>query len=256
MVQNKKGSHVGMILSFVLFITFIVFLYTVVNPSIKNTESKRDLLNEIGARIIDNASSDFSIISIIINESDNPSTSCVQLNEFLFSSGIGISEFSEEGNISARVLVKNENYQMQDTYYDSGANLSIAINRTENSNLFFKIYHSPGFDPSEKGSISPCTPLEIDEDYSIGSVNSGPYVFEEKIYLLIEEYNSNYTKLKNNLKISPGNEFSFEFELSNGTKLSVEEKIPTENIYAEEIPIQYFNENATIFSGFINVKVW
>ena len=38
-MENKKGSHVGMILSFALFITFVVFIYTIVNPTINTSES-------------------------------------------------------------------------------------------------------------------------------------------------------------------------------------------------------------------------
>lgn len=55
--MNKKGSHVGMMLSFVIFITFIVFLYSILQPLLTMRQNKEfaleslkiELVNEIGA---------------------------------------------------------------------------------------------------------------------------------------------------------------------------------------------------------------
>lgn len=256
-LKDRRGSHVGMILSFVLFITFTLFIYVTVSPNINTAESKRILMNEIGLKIMEYASSDFSMISILINESKNPSSNCIQLNESLFSSGIGLAEFAEEEKISARVIIKNDKYQVQPVYYNQESNLSITINRTNNEGIFFKIYHSPEFEPSIIREIAPCSYLEFKEDYSIGSINTGNYIFEKKIYDLIRKYNSEYINLKNSLKISPGDEFGFEFRLNNGTKWTAMKEIPSSiNIYAEELPVQYIDSEANILSGFIEVKVW
>lgn len=257
MILKKKGSHVGMILSFVLFITFVVFLYTLLNPSVGNVESKRTLLNEIGLRIIQNMSVDFSIISVSIDSSTNPSTKCVNLKEFLFASGIALIELSEEGEVSARVIIKDEENQIQNVYYDLDSNLSILVDRTTKDYRFFKIYHSPVFEPLEKASMSSCKSIDFEEGYVIGSINTGKYIFEKNLYDLIERYEINYEKLKRELKISSGNEFAFDFGLNDGTILSVMEDSPSSgNVYAEEIPVQYVDDEANILSGFINIKVW
>jgi len=264
-LKNKKASHVGMILSFVIFITFVVFLYVYLNPSVETPESKRDLLNEIGLRIINNISSSFSIISISIF--DNPETNCILLSDFLFASGIAFEEFNDTGEVEltpANLIVKNGNYQIQESYSELQAkNLSIVINRINTEDNFFKIYYSREFDRLSENGIGSCSiiPFEsnksLEEGYVIGSVDTGKYIFEKNLYDIVERYNENYEKLKSELRISPGNEFGFEFVLSDETKLIAMEDAPSSgNIYAEEIPVQYVDEDANILSGFINVKVW
>ncbi len=264
-LKNKKGSHVGMILSFVIFITFVVFLYVYLNPSIETPESKRSLLNEIGLAIMENMSSSFSIISVSIF--DNPTTNCILLSDFLFASGIAFEEFGntdEVGLTPAKLIIKNEDYQIQESYSKlQSKDLSIAINRINNEDNFFKIYHSREFDELSENEISSCSSIPFESNislrkgYVIGSVNTGKYIFEKNLYDIIERYNNDYEKLKSELKISPGNEFGFEFILDDGTKLIAMEDAPSSgNIYAEEIPVQYVDEDANILSGFINVKVW
>ncbi len=32
-MKNKRGSHVGVVVSFVIFVTFLIFLYTILDGS-------------------------------------------------------------------------------------------------------------------------------------------------------------------------------------------------------------------------------
>lgn len=241
--KNKQGSHVGMILSFVMFITFTLFIYTLISPNINTSESKRALLNEISLKLIRNMSANFTSFSININS--NPSASCVSLE--------GILLYAE---ISPNVIVKDESQNKQTVYYhprDDGNNLRIS--RINNSKRFFKIYSSAEFPKLAETSMS-CQEVPFENGYVIGSWNAGSYIFENNIYYLVGQYNEDYEKVKSGLGISPGNEFSFEFILSNGTRVGVEGDIPTMNIYAEDVPVQYIDDNANTLSGFINIKVW
>jgi hypothetical protein len=45
--MNKKGSHIGFILSFAIFITFIVFLFVVFNPIVNFRQDKSISLNQL-----------------------------------------------------------------------------------------------------------------------------------------------------------------------------------------------------------------
>ncbi|MCK9568225.1 hypothetical protein M0R72_04705 [Candidatus Pacearchaeota archaeon] len=244
--RNKKGSHVGMILSFVIFITFTVFVYTLISPNINTSESKKTLLNEIGLSLIDNMSSDFTTLSVSIPASANPTTNCITLE--------GILYYAE---ISPNVIVKNSAQTEQPTNYDPATDFNnLRINRAMKTDLFFKIYSSPEFEKIPEEIISSCSVIPFGGGYEIGSLNSGEYIFEKNIFFLIEYYRTHYDELKTGLKISPGNEFGFEFTLSNGTKVSAIGDLPTQNIYAEDIPVQYIDDEANILSGFINVKVW
>ena len=50
--RKKGGTHVGMMLSFVIFITFITFLYTIIQPSIQVQKSKQVTLDVLKENLI------------------------------------------------------------------------------------------------------------------------------------------------------------------------------------------------------------
>ncbi len=51
--MEKKGSHVGMMLSFIIFITFFVFLYTVLQPIIKTEQNKKLILDSLEIELVE-----------------------------------------------------------------------------------------------------------------------------------------------------------------------------------------------------------
>ncbi len=245
-LKNKIGSHVGMILSFVIFITFVVFVYVTMSPNIETSGSKRTLLNEISLVLIENMSSNFTSMSVSINSTTNPSTNCISLE--------GILIYSE---ISPNVIVKDISQQKQLVYYDpknDGSN--IRINRSSLDQLFCKIYSSPEFDKIPQTSTSSCTTLPFGVGYKIGSWNSGKYIFEKNILPLVEQYNQDYAGLKNSLHISPGNEFGFEFVLNDGTRIPAFSNLPKQIFTLKKFLFSIFDGDANILSGFINIKIW
>jgi hypothetical protein len=241
-MEGKRGSHVGMIISFVIFITFIVFLYTVVNPIVNVGESKKSVLDYISSKIAENISSNFTTISVDFNNTKNPSKNCIVLENFLFKLGI-----------TPQVVVKNATENMQPAYEKT---YSLVINRNVKANRFFKVYHSPEFVGISTVIPADCDKTIKEDEYSIGSITLTEYAFEKNLYKLIDYYKADYEKLKNDFDIVPGSEFGFDFIQANKTIITVGELPKSVSIYAEEIPIQYVNNNATILSGFINIKVW
>lgn len=245
-LKNKKASHVGMILSFVLFITFTLFIYTIISPNINTAESKRILLNEIGLRLMKNMSANFTSFSVNIDSATNPVTTCVNFQEILL--------YAE---IEPNAIVKNQAGVKQNVYYNPATDFNnLKVERGIVSELFFKIYSSPELEKPPETSVPQCTPIPFENGYVIGSWNSGQYIFEKKMYALVNYYGRDYEGLKSELSISPGDEFAFEFTLSNGTKISTVGDLPSQNIYASDIPVQYIDDDANILSGFINIKVW
>ena len=245
--RNRSGSHVGMIISFVIFITFIVFLYVVVNPAVSTGESKKSVLDFISNKITENVSANFTVVSIDFTNAKNPNKNCIILKNLLFNLNIP----------NPNIIVKNATESIQEAYEIFP---SIAINRKVIGNRFFKIYHSSEFDRLQPlpGSLSPpsnCKEIS-DTEYTIGSVTIGKYAFENNTYELINYYKNNYENLKQEFNIVPGAEFGFDFIQYNGTKISVGQPLISVSIYAEEIPMQYIDSKANILSGFINIKVW
>ena len=47
MKRGKKGSHVGVMLSFGIFVVFLVFLYSIIQPMIKIEQDKKLVLNDL-----------------------------------------------------------------------------------------------------------------------------------------------------------------------------------------------------------------
>jgi len=234
-----------MILSFAIFITFIVFLYSILNPAVKSGEDKSATLSYIQLQIVKNVSSNFTSATITWTEEANPSQNCVQLNNLLGFLGIPAPY---------RIIVKNENNIIQaEPYLISEDSPNLEINRANTEDRFFRIYNSPEFNIPQASHSETCGGLS---NYNVGSVSGGGYVSENKIYSLFDYYKNNYESLRTEFKVPPGSEFGFGFVQSNGTVILVGEPPKSANVHVSELPIQYINNEANILSGFINVKVW
>lgn len=242
--KNRTGSHVGMILSFVIFITFIVFLYSVIKPAVNTGEDKTTTLEYVGGKITKNTSTNLTSVGLKINSNSNPNSNCIQLQNFLAFVDI---------RPPYPIIVKNETGGIENAYSNNGASFAnLLINRKDRNNLFFEVDFSPVFSGLNLNT-TPCNPIVI--NYNISLVRTEVYVFERNMYSLIDYYKKDYEGLRNEFKIPPGNEFGFIFKQSNGTDIEVGGK-GAANIYAKEIPIQYFDDKAIVQSGFINVRVW
>jgi hypothetical protein len=246
LTKNRKGSHVGMIISFVVFITFVVFLYSVIKPAVNTGEDKSTVLEYIGQKIEENVSANLTKVGVQISSNKNPGQRCVQLKSFLAWLEIGAPY---------PIITRNELGQVQESYFGSGtAFANLVINRVDRNNLFFEVYFSPAFDGLEANPIT-APPCAETADYNFSLSTTHVYVFERNMYNLMDYYENNYENLKNELNIPSNNEFGFGFKQSNGTVINVGERGDA-NVYAKEVPIQYFDDKATLQSGFINVRVW
>jgi hypothetical protein len=249
-IKNKKGSHVGMILSFMIFVTFVVFVFVVLKPAINVGNGRQIILDDSESKILENVSSNFSIASVSFAEIANPRQQCTTLQNIIAVLNI-VPPY--------RVIVKNELGITQEAYLYDPTIANIEINRGDKSNVFFKIYQSPKFDGLTSKTSLDCYMVkntEISSQYKIGNVYSGAYAFENSIRELVKQYDLNYTATKENLKISPANEFSFYFVLSNGSRIEASQPVNSKNIYAQETPIQYIDNNANIQAGYIIIKIW
>ncbi len=242
-MKNKKGSHVGMILSFVIFITFLVFLYVVVNPSINIGTDKGKVIDYIESEITKNTSSNLTSTSIEISSGVVMTNDCVVIGSLFI-----LLE------IPANIKIKNETGDLQEVYTDIAGG-GPRINRKSQDNLFFKMYYSPEFNLLGENNALTCQTI-TDTEYSIGLVKIAKYVFADKLIELISYYDDNYDSLKTAFEIPSNNEFGFEFVENDGTKTTADQETTSGEVYVEEIPIQYVDENANIQTGFINIRVW
>lgn len=233
--MKKRGStYVGFVLSFVIFVFFLIFIYSIlVEPTI-NQNDKEYLLKNLRIKLIENTSEELT--SMAVNLNNNASQNCIELKNFI-----------TKTEINSNIISRNKGILQS---YVNGNNLII---ERKNNETFFKVYYSKEFGALNSSGKS-CEMIN-ENNYAIGLIKTNKYVFETKIINLMNEYKANYSALKSELKIPTESEFSFGFIYANKTAIKIEKNIST-NIYAVEIPVQYVDKNADILLGFINIKIW
>lgn len=238
-MKNKKASHVGMILSFVLFVTSVIFLYEIISPSIKTEEDKSELINYIEEKI--------------------PS----YLEDTLYNQKISLKEELDKGvdciKISKNNLAKNTKSLVKDS---EGNNLIsedsdefILIKNSEKS--YFNIFLSKDGFKQEIEDLEGCDLIDSEEYTS--AFNYKEYYFQSKIESFLFDISSDekYSKIKKEILLPEGTEFSIVFVYNNGSKIGrpPKEDIST-NIFVEQIPIYYIDFDAKINSGYLEIGVW
>lgn len=244
-MKNKKGSHVGMILSFVIFVTFAVFIAIIIQPTISVNSNKKTILSHLKDSINQEVVSELTTATVVIN--NNPTTSCVILEGFL----------SNYGMKPPFVVARSE--LGKNNAYSSADGNSLWINRNSGSDTFFKIYYSSEFPEISIGGGS-CTTLTEGTGYSMGLVKTEEQIFESKIIQLINEYgefgSTEYQSLKEALGVSSESEFSITFTDEEGTMVEADGEEPSVSIYTDESVIQYVSSDANIETGMLKISVW
>ena len=257
--SNKKGSHVGIVLSFTIFITFLIFLYSALEPSLKIDQDRESTLDYLEIELVEAISENFTSIIIRNDTVIEAGVTCIELKDLL-----------TDLEIDSRTIIKDEN---ENPVIASASEDHLYVDKGENSIILYKLYNSEEFNSlgeelvggcagiSDCDDDEKCQSLENEEEgyivgiYFIGLVKKSEKIFLSKIGEFLEDYNSRYDELKEELKLSPGTEFGFSFTY-NETGVRTDEEEITGNVYAREIPIQYVDENANIWTGFINIQVW
>ena len=240
-VGNKRGSHVGVILSFLIFVTFMAFLYTAIAPAIKIRGDKQSVLNSLKIEIVENVSEYLTSITTIINP--EVTENCLELRDFM-----------DKTLVNSRLIVKNNSGNVFMTNFSRG---NLFLDRGGSKTDFFKVYLSKEFREIGEKIIKPCKILkEGKEGYTIGSINVKKYLFETKIIELKNMYESNYTSLKRYFNISNINEFGFDFKYNNGTTIGTKSEDTQTSVYIEEMPVQYVDKEANILQGVMKIRVW
>ncbi|GBE20178.1 MAG TPA: hypothetical protein ENG87_04395 [Candidatus Pacearchaeota archaeon] len=229
-INNKKGSHVGVILSFVLFITFLIFIYTLIEPTIVVQKDKQYLLNYIEGEILKRVSENLTSVIVSANSS-HVGFNCLEINK----TRLGLDGLD--------YIVKDENNIIVNS---SSAGEFTRIYWPVRSKVFFKIYYS---NETFSDSIMENT---LCDNATIRSVRTDKYVSRSKMVNLID----NYADFESSLNLPSGNYFSYSFEYTNGTKIETGEKNVSTSVYAKEKPVQYLDSEANLNKGIINIRVW
>jgi hypothetical protein len=165
---NKKGSHVGVVLSFVLFITFVIYLYAITESGLELGENKENSLEYLKKQVLEFSSAELTTASVAISQPS--SYDCVNLNNFfsLIDLGDRISAEDEFGNPSPVLISANQN--------------TLSVDKEPNSYLLH-IYGSPEFPVSGTGSFSGCQTLNegSGSGFFLGLTKTENFIFEFRI---------------------------------------------------------------------------
>jgi hypothetical protein len=239
--SDKNGSHVGVMISFVIFVTFLIFVYAVLEPAINAQKGKESFSNFLELEITDKVSYDMTAGTVDLVNPLGPS--CVKLSSGRTALGIGTN-----------IITKEYSGTSLASYVSSSNANDLIIQGTSTSDNFLKIYYSPAFDSIET-SASSCTVLNEGSGYNVGVTKTQKYIFEEKMIELIRNYD-NYEDLRAELKIPEGIEFGYGITLSNGTSIETEREESSTDVYIKESPIQYVDAEGNILIGYLKIKVW
>jgi len=253
--MNKRGSHVDVIISFVIFISFIAFSYILLQPTLTTKQVKESVANSLEISLVNNLSNgstnNLTIISLAARQ--NSVKTCINLKDFLNKAGINSPNLVLKNSTGAIFPISN-----------STTDLYVDVTSNQQLNYFFSVYYSPSFSLIPGGTLSGCNTLQqgnSQNNYTIGQAETvsslSQNIFDFNVRSLIGTYNQNYDYIKRWFNLSPGNNFGFNFTYQNQTTIGTNDKIPQfTEVYSQAFPILYTTGNSSLQSGLLTVRIW
>lgn len=243
-MRTKRGtSHVEIILSFVLFISFIIFMLIVFKPLDIFSKSTSDL-EIIEDEILKNIS---TILSVLFPVSiDSSVYSSIQSEPCFY------IDNPLNGSLTLPLIIKNKTGGI--------INASRQGNQIyfENSGNFYNVFYSLELKERELSDTSSCYKVSYElgkEEYRIGLIRSYEVISYSKLVDFKENYNKNYEQLKKEL----GLEDDFEISILNSPEIIFEpakDKPQGVEILARDVSILILKENTDLKNDIMNIQVW
>ncbi len=228
--MKKKGSHVGMIASFGIFIMFLVGIYFILSPVLKTQKDKELLLEYLELKLKEEFSSNLTTATL---------SNCSWGGTGSSSPHIYVQNVSSDPNY----IVKDKTGNILGADLDSSTGI-LQIDPTTEDILW--IYFSYVNFTTSAGAGGPTHQATIE------SIRINKEIFEKKILDGI----NNFDNLKGNLSIPDGSNFGLIFEMNNKTQISAGNAEVSTNVYVKEALIQYIDKDANTLSGKLIIRVW
>jgi len=247
-IKNKKGSHVGVVVSFVIFVTFLIFLYTIIQPATVREKDRQYLLDYLTANLIGNSTGNMTTMIVNVVNPILAGKKCVNLQNII---GEGEGEIPLYMINHLSFTASGESF----LYEESGQGL--LVNVGEGFQGIITITYSENLTPLPYVSVGGCDP----HSYPTGYVKTFSEIFETKMYELNESYYVNYEALKIALGIPEGTEFNFYIYDSQRNEppiisAKIQEPPTDRSVFVEETPIQYADGDGNLLFGFLKVEIW
>jgi hypothetical protein len=228
-----------MIVSFVLFVGFVIFLLLMFNPQ-KYNSLNYSSIDAVQASLMKNLSVDYDYTSVILTNVSSLSGKCFKTEPII--------------GINGTIAVKDINGVV--TYSRNESN--ILIIKTIDLQRFYGVYSADFFSELIPDQCSGLATIQIykPKNYSLGILTTKSAVLYENIEELNRSYYSNYDGLKNNLGIK--NDFSFRIRRNETDILfdTISKQPQNINVLSREIPFLSINKTGSTENLFINLGVW
>ena len=240
--MKKRGSHIGIVLSFIIFVIFLTFLYSTLEPLIKVKGDKEFMLEYLEVVLIEKLNTNLTTLTVTIDES--VSQDCVILDNLI----------EDVNGLNSKIIVKDYYKNIIPSYISQGSSSDLIVDRVSSGDTFLKIYGSEEFGSLNEKSTLGCELLGT--EYKIKLLKSSEYISKTKVEELKDGYLDEYESLKEELNVPEGSDFGFGFIYNDGTIIETESKNVSRSVYVEEVPVRYLDGEANILSGYIKIKIW
>ncbi|MFZ5955157.1 MAG: hypothetical protein ACOYT4_01925 [Nanoarchaeota archaeon] len=228
-MEKKVGAlmHLEIILSFIIFFSFVLFLLLFIKPYNQNALSDA-LLISLESSFDKNVST--NLTKIFLKENTNKACFSVDFDYI---------------DPSQKSLAKNLSESLIPSYFSAN---KININNPDTSKpKFFYLYFSEEF------NAGPAIACDLSSDFEIGSVEKKILVSDKKMQKLKNEYDNKYVDLKKEFKIPN----SLDFAIASKGYLNLEKEIPLESeVIARTYTKDVLFEDGTIKPIQFTFKVW
>jgi len=238
---KKKGiSHVEVIVSLSLFLIFLFILLSFFNP-LKKQEVNSVLLSILEDGIKKEASINVMTTSVIINDSVfSRIGNCFSI--------VNITKIGE-----GKSIVKTADGKVNATR--KGDRIYI---HKKNGQRVYDIFISKRFSEMPLANISDCDNLIEERNYNFGITKEKSFLFLSDLERIKTKYEINYDDFKKKINFPEENDFVFSLKSYSGENiLNIEKQIPVGiNVLAKDVGVEIIDENGTIKSALLNLKVW
>jgi len=241
MKNNKKGAaHIEIIISFVIFIGFLMFLFATLNP-IKEIRIDESIFESVKYNIENHLDLKTKISYVSIKLEETPSDCFI------------INNIAELENCDVGLIVKNADG------IEVGSSFTGQFN-IKNSGDFYTIYCS-----KEISNTLPCsdgTPV----NYKLGIIKKEDAVSISKLKTeIFDKYKNkdDYETMKQTLGIPARNDFGLRFKdgkdnvVYDGTEFEALKKIPaTTKVSSKSYSVKILYPDANIKNVIMNILIW
>lgn len=232
--MDKRGlSNIEFVISFVLFVSFVVFALYVFNP-IKS------------ARAIDSTIS-YSTDEIITNTSVELVSYSVKVNPSAFGDSVIA--------VSIPSIDSKKNERVEDYYGKQlpSARSGDLVYVKKGSVNFFEIMFSEDVLP---GTLNEQAPLDSTK-YTIASSWKGKLISEKKMLEMNNSYYKDYSGLKKGLGIPAGTEFAWDLSFQDSYSITAKRFAPAKiEVMAETKRVEVLRKDGSSEFAYLMVKIW